>query len=227
MTTLTLHDGSAAFDVTRLEAVNPTRVVLFGVGRGGDPRRHLPLLTELAKRGCTVVAPHFEMLAPTPADEDLLLRARRLTLALATAESGAPLAGVGHSIGATLLLALAGGQLWTRAGTQLQIAACPRLDRLVLLAPAAGFVLAPGALDRVRAPVLAWAGSQDNVAPPAQLELVQQSMEERCPFDLRVVEGAGHFSFMDAPPPQTIEPLADRLNFLRDLADEVARFVTS
>jgi hypothetical protein len=38
---LSLVDGAEAFDVTVLEAAAPSRVVLFGVGRGGDPERHL------------------------------------------------------------------------------------------------------------------------------------------------------------------------------------------
>jgi len=57
---LTLTDGAESFAVTVLEAATPVRTVLFAVGAGGDPKRHLPLLTSLAERNCTVVAPHFE-----------------------------------------------------------------------------------------------------------------------------------------------------------------------
>jgi len=57
---LTLTDGAESFAVTVLEAAAPVRTVLFAVGAGGDPKRHLPLLTSLAERSCTVVAPHFE-----------------------------------------------------------------------------------------------------------------------------------------------------------------------
>ena len=60
MAKLSLHDGPEAFDVSLLEAPAPARVVLFAVGGGGDPGRHLPLLEALVARGCTVVAPHFE-----------------------------------------------------------------------------------------------------------------------------------------------------------------------
>ena len=38
--------------------------------------------------------------------------------------------------------------------------------------------------------------------------------------------GAGHFSFMDVPPPQTTEPLPDRAAFLAELAGELGDFVT-
>lgn len=135
-----LTDGLDFFDVTVLDAEQPVRIVLFSVGAGGDPQRHLPLLTDLAAAGCTVVAPHYEHLAsPYPTDAEIVLRARRLVLALDAVEhSGLSVAGVGHSIGATLLLALAGGQMWTRNGHKLATPLDELIDRLVLFAPATG-----------------------------------------------------------------------------------------
>lgn len=227
MSKLSLKDGVESFDVTVLEAKEPSRVVCFAVGGGGNPERHLPLLTSLAEHACTVVAPHFERLvAPTPTEHELLLRARRLRLAIdSTARPGLPIAGVGHSIGATMLLALAGGQVWMRSGQRLAIEPDPRLDRLVLLAPATDFFQGPGALEAVHTPILAWAGTQDGITPPAQAEYLKHALEARVPVDLRIAEGAGHFSFMNIPPPQTTEPLPDREAFLANLAAEVCRFV--
>lgn len=226
MSTISLHDGPQSFEVTVLEATTPSRTVLFAAGRGGNPQRHLGLLTSLARHGCTVVAPHFEMIAPTPAEDDLLLRARRLTLALAAvADDALPVAGVGHSIGATLLLALAGARIWMRSGNQPEIPHRQRFDRLVLLAPATDFVRAPGSLDTVSVPIFAWAGTQDAFTPPARVELLEQAMGDRAPVEVRIVEGAGHFSFMNSPPPHTTEPLADREAFLAELAVEVGRFL--
>jgi pimeloyl-ACP methyl ester carboxylesterase len=224
---LSLRDGVDSFAVTVLEAAEPARVVLFAVGGGGDPERHLPLLAALREHGCTVVAPHFERITATPTEVDLLLRARRLRLALDTvARRGLLAAGVGHSIGATMLLALVGGQVWMRSDQRLAIAADERLDRLALMAPATGFFRAPGALDAVRAPIRAWAGTKDVITPPAQAELLGQALGAQLPVEVSIVEGAGHFSFMDAPPPQTMEPLANRDAFLADLTAQVCRFVT-
>jgi pimeloyl-ACP methyl ester carboxylesterase len=202
-------------------------VVFFAVGAGGNPERHLPLLSALAESGCTVVAPHFERLvSPSPSEGELLLRARRLTLALdAVAPPGSAVAGVGHSIGAALLLALAGGQMWLGPGRRVDISADERLARLVLLAPPTGFFQVGGALDSVRTPILAWAGSRDAITPPAHVEMLARAVRGRLPVDVRVTEGAGHFSFMDVPPPGSVEPLPDKEAFLDELAQEIRNFL--
>lgn len=222
-----LKDGVESFDVTLLEAAAPVRVVLFSVGAGGDPERHLPLLRALVANGCSVVAPHFERLvSPRPTEQQLLLRARRLQRAFdLVAAAGLPAAGVGHSIGASMLIALSGGQLWMSSEGPLSIAADARLERLALLAPATGFFQAPGALDAVRLPICAWAGTQDIITPVAQTQWLQDALSPRVSVQVRICEGAGHFSFMHVPPPQAVEPLTDRDAFLAQLTIDVCGFV--
>lgn len=228
MTRHSLRDGSASFDVTLLDAAEPARVVLFAVGGGGNPERHLPLLEALAADGCQVIAPHFERLsAPAPTAATLQLRARRLQQALDTfARSGLPVAGVGHSIGTTILLTLVGAHAWTIAGEPLTIAPDERIDRLALLAPATDFFRAPRALSAVHTPILAWAGTQDVVTPVAQAEYLTQALAAQARVELRVVEGASHFSFMHALPPQVADALPNRAQFLSELTDHVCRFIT-
>jgi pimeloyl-ACP methyl ester carboxylesterase len=224
-----LSDGGDSFEVTILEAAEPSHVVLFSVGAGGNPERHLPLLATLADLGCSVAAPHFERLVSLiPTESDLLLRARRLRLALDyVMRPGHPVAGVGHSIGATMLLALAGAQAWTRAGQCVSITPDKRFDRLVLLAPATDFFRVPGALDGVRLPILAWAGTKDEITPPAQAEFLNDAIKAPATVEVHIVESAGHFTFMNDPPPHTIDPLPNRDAFLADLAGTVCRFVTN
>jgi pimeloyl-ACP methyl ester carboxylesterase len=221
-----LSDAEGSFDVTMHRATSPSRVVLFAVGGGGDPRRHLPLLSALAERGCSVVAPHFARLAsPFPTDSELLLRARRLKAALdAVAGPEAPAVGVGHSIGAAVLLALAGAQVWMHEGHRLPISADTRLERLALFATPTGFFQAPGALDSVRVPIMAWAGTKDPITPPEATKALARALGARVPIEVRIVEGAGHFSFMNVPPPNTTEPLPDRDAFLDGLLEEVSAF---
>jgi pimeloyl-ACP methyl ester carboxylesterase len=227
MRKLSVSDGTDSFDVALFEAAAPSAAVLFAVGGGGNPERHLPLLMSLQERGCTVAAPYFERLVtPVPTEADLLIRARRLHLALAQiAQPRLPTTGVGHSIGATMLLALAGGQAWMRDRTRLDIASEPRLARLVLMAPATDFFRAPGALEAVGLPIQVWAAAKDVITPPAQAEFLRQALADRVAIDLHVVEDADHFSFINVRPPQTSESLPNREAFLAELAANVIRFV--
>jgi pimeloyl-ACP methyl ester carboxylesterase len=227
MRKVSVSDGGDSFDVALFEAAAPSAVVLFAVGGGGNPERHLPLLTSLHESGCTVAAPYFDRLVtPIPTAADLLARARRLRLALdQIAQPRLPTTGVGHSIGTTMLLALAGGQAWMRDRTRLDIAPEPRLARLVLMAPATDFFRAPGALDAVSVPMQVWAASKDVITPPAQAEFLRAALADRAAVDLHVVEDADHFSFMNARPPQTTESLPDRETFLAELTAKVLRFV--
>lgn len=224
---LTLMDeGVGHFDVSVLSCADPSCVVLFAVGSGGNPDRYLELLTTLATAGCMVVAPHFErLLWKEPEDNAMLVWARRLRLALgAAARPDLPVAGVGHSIGATLLVALAGGQMWTQSRQQLPIEPCPRIDRLVLLAPATDWFLAPGALDAVRTPIIVWVGAKDEMTPVAQAKFLQDTLEPRVSVDLRIVADAGHYSFMNVLPPGVVDSLPDRTGLLVKIA-EATRFI--
>jgi hypothetical protein len=73
--------------------------------------------------------------------------------------------------------------------------------------------------------VLAWVGSADSITPPAQTEWLACAMHDWNVVDVRVTEGAGHFSFMDVPPPQTTEPHPNKQAFLRDYSNEICKFV--
>ena len=229
MPRLPLLDYSTPFEATLLESPNPTRFALFAVGGGGNPERHLPLLTALADHGITVIAPHFDrLLSPNVTEPDLLLRARRLRHALdAIAPGKSPVVGIGHSIGTTILLAMAGAQAWLGPGRPIAIEPDERLQRLILLTPATGFFRAPAALDGVRIPIQAWAGTNDTITPPAQAQLLQQALHPRLPIDLRIDDGASHFSFMHVPPPNVAETHPDRNAFLARLTADVVRFATT
>ena len=127
-----------------------------------------------------------------------------------------------------MLLALAGARAWMSASDQpLPISDRIAFKRLVLLAPATGFFQAPFALDDLHVPLLVFAGTHDTTTRVAQAEYLKQTLAERVPVDLRVCEGAGHFSFMNLPPPQTVEPLADREAFLARIRDEACEYLSS
>lgn len=229
MQKLTLQDDAEPFDVSVRERTGASTAVIFAVGAGGDPERHYTLLDALAASGCTVVAPYFERLvSPYPTETELALRARRLSLALdACVHPGTTVTGVGHSIGATTLIALGGGQIWLGPGQPVKITPDRRLKRLGLLAPATRFFQAPGALAEVRVPVLAWVGSEDRITPPGQTEWLADTMRGWQTVDVRITRSADHFSFMDQRPPRSVEPLADKQAFLQEHSSELCRFIAS
>ena len=201
-------------------------VVLFAAGAGGDPERHRPLLEHLAAHDCLVIAPHFERLvlqATTTAP--LLARLAGLVQALEeAAPPDVPVAVVGHSIGGWAALCLAGATPWGREGEPIDVPREPRVSRLVLYAPAAGWFAAPGALDAVRVPALVYAGEQDTVTPITQ---ALQLKSAPGPVDVRLVPSAGHFSFMNVlPPGMSDSPGFDRDAFLADLAEATLHFLT-
>lgn len=222
-----LRDEEGDYEVTVGSREAPARVLLFAVGGGGDPTRHLPLLESFHAAGCAVVAPHFERLASPWVPEPVLARRlRRLRASLAALElAELPCVGVGHSLGAAALLGLAGATLWTRSGERVACDPLPRLERLALLAPATDFVRAPGALDAVRVPLLVCSGSADTLTPPSSAAWLREALAGRAEVTLRVTEGAGHFSFMHAPPPQSAEPLADRAAFLDALTETLRGYL--
>lgn len=171
------------------------------------------------------MAPHFERLAsPRPTEVELTERARRLHSALAVHGVDGPLCGVGHSIGASLLLAMAGATLWLGPGSSLS---APRLDldRLVLMAPPTGFFAAPGALEGVTATAIqAWSGERDAITPRAQTERILSGVGQR--LDLRVLPRASHFTFMHEPPPHIPDLVEGRDALLAELTREVCAFTT-
>jgi len=223
----TLIDGTETFTVSVRESQNSSILVLFAVGAGGNPERHVTLLESLAQSGCTVLAPHFQRLVSlTPTEEELMLRSRRISLTLnAFAKSGSTVVGIGHSIGAATLIALAGGQMWLGPGRRVNISADTRLNRIALLAPPTGFFQAPRALDEVKVPMSIWVGSEDDITPPSQTEWLAQEMHDSHSIDIHVVDGAGHFSFMDQIPPHVVEPLENKQLFLQELSGELCKFV--
>lgn len=165
------------------------------------------------------------MIASTrPSSEDLLSRARVLLSELDQAQTAGLVVGVGHSIGATILLAMAGAQIWLGPGEKLPIGIEPRIDRLALLAPPVGFFGAPGALEAVSVPIFLRSGENDTITPPQTHSQFAEDLGARLSVDFAIVPQAGHFSFMDTLPPGQDEPMPDAAAFRARLADDIISF---
>ena len=210
------------------EKQNTTKTVLFATGSGGNPERHLPLLEFLSVSGFTVIAPYFErIVSPTPGLNELSNRSSILSLAANLVEdTNAQLVGVGHSIGATLLVGLAGGKIWLNESETVQSVVDDRIKRLVLFAPPTGFFQAPDSLTDVKAPIQVWYGSNDKITSPQQVEMLKSGLSKSSSIESRVIEGAGHFSFMNTLPPTIVDSLENRSTFLSNLQTEVVGFAT-
>jgi pimeloyl-ACP methyl ester carboxylesterase len=225
-----LRDGAEAFNVTVVEANQTSkRFVLFAVGRGGNPSRHLPLLRSVAGLGCTVIAPHFDMLISlVPTKEELDKRVRRLEASAAQYfKADLPIVGIGHSIGTVTLLALAGGEAQTLAGDTVMSESKLKFGRLALFAPPIDFFRRPGALKSVRLPIRIWVGANDSITPPGQAQFLKDILSLQGPIDICLDEEAGHFSYMDELPPNITDSHPNRSKFLASLANDVGRFVVA
>ena len=227
MEKVSLNIGNLNGEALFLKAQSPSRTVLFAAGGGGNPERHLPLLNFLNESGCTVIAPYFErIVSPRPSANELQLRTDLLRAALnIVGDLNLPIIGIGHSIGATLLLGLAGGQMWMYGGQRFPTTHDERLKKLVLFTPATDFFKGPDALEKVHASIQAWAGALDTLTPPAQVEFLKNELPNLGHFELRLVAEAGHFSFMNTLPPNITDSIKDREKFLSNLATEVCNFV--
>ncbi|MBC3879076.1 hypothetical protein H8K38_14780 [Undibacterium sp. FT79W] len=224
---IVLKDDTGEFTVSIFQPPGASRTVLFAVGGGGNPCRHMPLLNMLAEQGCTVIAPHFErMTSRLVSATELAMRIRRLRLALDfAARAEQAIYAVGHSIGSAILIGLAGGQMWMHDGKKLDFETDKRIERMVVFTPAMDFFTVPGALDEVRTPIQAWAGLLDSITLPSQTVFLKNTLGSL--VDARFIEGAGHFSFMNELPPNVVDTIEKREPFFAQLNLEVSKFLFS
>lgn len=257
--------GSYTVEVARAAAVAPgwRKHILISHGDGGTPLVYRTLACELARRGFIVGVPEhpFNNLKDNSASgtaRNLRARPRQLRAAadaLLRLSEIAPereleadphvrrVAVIGHSMGGYTALALAGGVAATLPGespgnTPERIEPpqpAPRIDALVLLAPATIWFRLPGALDAVSARVLMLGGEHDRITGPLHERIVTGGLPANR-VTYRVIENAGHFSFLSPFPPQLARPGFapaqdppgfDRTRFGAELAASIDEFLSS
>ena len=227
MNKITLKNDKTSFEAISLKAPNPSSAVVFATGSGGNPERHLPLLNSLVESGSVVIAPYFErIISHKPSKEELHFRADSLALTFDYINKlNLPMIGIGHSIGATVLIGLGGGQIWMKSGQRLSIEIDERIKKLILFTPPTDFFQVPNSLDAVVIPIQVWAGSLDTITPPQQIVILKHSLPKQASLNVHIIEGAGHFSFMNNLPPNIIDPMKNRDEFLAKLSLDVCKFV--
>jgi len=208
--------GPYELDVSVAAPLAPGRhpVVLISHGSGGSPLLYRSLSLLLARHGYLVVLPRHPGNslgdnALADSSENLRNRPRHLVALLdallADAEFGAaaapePVTAVGHSLGGSTVLSLAGGRPTTRSGSPVEVAPDPRVGALVLMAPACGFFLAPGALQQVSAPLLTLTAEHDPLTPDSEIRVALAGVPDQSRISIRTVPNAGHFSFLSPFP---------------------------
>jgi predicted dienelactone hydrolase len=136
-------------------------------------------------------------------------------------------------MGGYTALAVAGGNPSEPSGAPIFVQRDERVTHVVLLAPATPWFQGEGALASVDVPILLFSGAQDDITPLWHAEVVLNGLPEGKEVDHRIIDKAGHFSFM-SPFPESMrnpgfapsqDPAGfDREAFQRELAIEILQF---
>jgi predicted dienelactone hydrolase len=195
-------------------------LVLISHGSGGSPLVYRTIGSYLAMNGYVVAMPEHSgnnrddnHLHGTV--ENLVNRPRHIRLTIDAVSSDAHFknsvlpdttAIIGHSLGGYTALAVAGGQPWTRSRQRIEVESDRRVKALVLMAPATGWYLPEDALQKVKTPILLLVAEHDRITPGWQGKLVLDRVPNRSQVTYRVIENAGHFSFLSPFPPAMRNP---------------------
>lgn len=193
----------------------PFPLVMISHGSGSSPLVYRTIAAYLARHGYIVALPehpgnnrHDNSLEDTL--ENLENRPRHIRLVIDAIAADPQLNGhvlsndvamIGHSMGGYTALAVAGGQPWTGPGQKVAVTPDARVKALVLLAPAACWFVPNDALKDVNVPILLLIGEHDKITPRWQAQLVLDLVPNPAQVTLRVIENAGHFSFLSPFPP--------------------------
>ena len=223
-------------------------LVVISHGSGGYPLLYRTIGAYLARHGYVVALPEHpgnnrDDNALNGTVENLVNRPRhiRLTIDAVSAEAHFKnrvqpdtTAVIGHSMGGYTALAVAGGRPWTEKGEKVAVEPDGRVKALVLLAPATAWFMPEDALSKVNIPILLLVAEHDPFTPRWQGELVLDGVPDRSRVTYRVIENAGHFSFLSPFPramrstkfPPSVDPEGfDREKFHVELNAEVLAFL--
>ena len=195
-------------------------LILISHGNGGSYLLYRTISTHLAKNGYVVAMPEHHgnntngnELEGT--DKNLTYRTRHLRLTM-DAVSNDPrfkpglrpdnVAIIGHSIGGCTALAMAGGIPGSRDRRSIEVESDPRVRALVLLAPATDWYLADNSLRNVKVPILMFFAGKDQLVLHCRPEVVLNGVADASQVTFKVIENAGHFSFISPFPPHMTNP---------------------
>ena len=202
-------------------------LVVISHGSGGSPHTHRMLGADLARNGFIVaMIEHFgnnrsnNELADTATNLEMRPRHGRAAINWVHADEALRdslvrdcAAVIGHSIGGYTALVLAGGLPTSvphdsPGGVRhsIPVTADARVKSIILLAPATPWFMAPGALRNVRVPILMFTGDSDAQTNAMHARWVSEGVRAATLVDHRVVQNAGHYSFLSPFPPEMTSP---------------------
>ena len=224
-------------------------LVIISHGNGGSHLLYRTISTYLAKKGYVVaMLEHYGNNRNNNELErsivNLRYRPRHLSLTIDKLLSENAfgqsilldkIAVIGHSFGGYTALALAGGTPWTQTGNKVEVQNDPRVKAIVLMAPAAAYYIPEGSLGKVNIPMLLLIAEHDQFIPKKwTAEVVINGVPDKSKLTVRIINNAGHFSFI-SPFPTTMKSPAflpstdpdgfDREEFHRQLPKEILNFL--
>lgn len=230
-------------------------LVILSHGSGGTPLVYRTLARHLARNGFIVGMPEHPFnnrnnnsLEGTV--ENLTHRPRHIRTAIdwfvgrkdfAKALKPDAVSLIGHSMGGYTILAAAGGvptsfpyESPDGQSHRIPVTPDPRMKSLVLLAPASVWFQDPGALNAVDLPILMLVGEKDHYTPYFHAQIILNGVPDPKRIQHRIVENAGHFSFLSpfpeamitaSFPPSQDPPGFHRQTFHHELNAEILDFL--
>lgn len=252
-TTLGPYVIDISMNAAPIEGVFP--LVLISHGSGGSPLVYRTLARHLARNGFIVGMPEHPFnnrnnntLVNTV--KNLTIRPKHLLMALDWFFNDKDFARfvkpdaaslIGHSMGAYTALAVSGGvptsfSHESPSGLPQLIPVTPdsRIKSLVLFAPASVWFKGEGALNEINIPILMFTGEKDQITPCFHAQLIVDGVRNGEKIQCRVIENAGHFSFLSpfpegmtdpSFPPSQDPPGFNRERFHQKLNVEVTEFL--
>ena len=224
------------------------RLVIISHGNGGTHIIYRTIGMHLAQQGYVVamiehpgnnrvnnsLEGSYENLVNRPRHVRLTIDALLANPAFAGSLLPGQVAIIGHSLGGYTALALAGGKPRFKDGREIEVNADSRVQALVLLTPATPWYQHEGGLHDVELPILMLTAEHDPYTPEWHAEVVLNGVPDRSQVRYRMVENAGHFSFLSPYPPKlrsmgflpTTDPEGfDREAFHEVLPEEIREFL--
>jgi predicted dienelactone hydrolase len=113
---------------------------------------------------------------------------------------------IGHSMGGYTALAVAGGKPCSERGESIEVFPDPRVQALVLMAPATAWYRPLNSLSSISIPILIFVGEHDKITPLWHADIVREGVANPEQVKIKMIPIGGHFSFLTPFPAHMKSP---------------------